>query len=225
MNTRGLKGVKKGFLSIVISLFFLALEGLLLLPLCGEENPFAGIKKFYSGIHSLSAKFQQRILIASLKKERESAGNFLYKRGRGFLWEYDVPKGRFFLYDGQYIWQGDGERPYVQKERIDREKTGGTFFDLVYDISRIDDMFNLTERAKEKDLEVFTLTPKKDSMIRSTRIWVDGQHMVKKIEIREVTGNINIMTFSSVKVNQPVDEGRLVYKPNRDIEIIEKRGD
>ncbi len=71
-----------------------------------ESGPssFEGIKKTYSEIRTLEARFHQTIFIASLKKERESEGEFLYKRQRGFLWRYKTPKVKLFPHDGKYIW-------------------------------------------------------------------------------------------------------------------------
>jgi len=71
---------------------------------------------------------------------------------------------------------------------------------------------------------VLNLTPKKDSLVKSARIWIDRQNMVKRIEIKEFTGNINTMTFSSIKVNQPIDDGKFTYKPDKGTEIIERTG-
>ena len=185
-------------------------------------SPFDGIKKTYSEIVTLEARFQQRIFIASLKKERDSEGEFFYKRHKGFLWKYKAPKVRYFLYDGRYIWQGDEEKPFVIKERIRKEKTGGTFLDLIDDIAKLDEQFSLTRSSRSGDLEVLELAPKKEGTVTAARVFIDLQNLVRKIEIDEFTGNTNAIEFSSIKINRETDDGRFVFRPDKEKEIIER---
>lgn len=185
-------------------------------------SPFEGIKKTYSEINTLEAVFHQRLYIAGLKKEREFEGEFLYKRHKGFLWKYKVPKTKYFLYDGKNIYQGEEEKPFIIKERISKEKTEGTFLDLVEDITKLDDLFTLKQQTRSGDLEILELVPKKDGTVNSARVWIDRQNLVQRIEIREFTGNINSIEFSSTRINQPLDDGKFVFRPEKGKEIIER---
>jgi len=192
------------------------------IPCYASASPFDGIKKTYSEITTLEAAFHQKIYIAGLKKEREFDGTFLYKRQKGFVWRYSAPKVKYFIYDGKHIWQSEEDKPFVIKERVNREKTGGTFLDLVEDISRIDELFTLKQIEKKDNLEIMELVPKKDSTVTLARVWIDKKNIVKKIEIHEFTGNINTVEFSSIKVNQPIGDTTFIFKPDREKEIIER---
>ena len=209
---------------IVVGLFIAVL--LLLRPqpsaLGAEPSPFDAIKSTYSKINTLTARFHQKIRISSLGKEREFNGSFFYKRQKGFLWQYASPKGKFFLYDGTFIWQGEDEKPFVTKDKVDKEKTGGTFLDLVEDFSKLDELFALKGQGKAGDVDILELLPKKDSTIKSAKVWIDRQYIVKKIELQEFTGNINVIEFTSIKANQPVEDSRFVFKPEKGKEIIER---
>jgi len=187
-----------------------------------QSSSFAAIEKTYGEINTLTAKFNQNILISSLKKDRTFAGHFFYKRHKGFLWQYVSPKGKYFLYDGSYIWQGEDEKTYVLKSKVDKDKTDGTFLDLVEDISKLDELFNLKHREKREDGELLELLPKKDSTIRMARVWIDRKNMVKKIELHEFTGNINTIEFASIKVNQSVEDAKFIFKLDRQKEIVER---
>jgi chaperone LolA len=195
---------------------------LIMLPvLCGASG-FDELKKTYGGISTLDAGFQQKIFISNIKKTREFNGEFFYKRGKGFLWRYTKPKEKYFLYDGQFMWQDDGEKTFVLKEKINKEKTGGTFFDLVEDITKIDDLFTLKQESVSGDMTVLDLVPKKEGNITAAKVWIDKQNLVRKIEIKEFTGNINTIEFSAVKVNQSVSDAKFIYKPDKKKEIIEQ---
>jgi outer membrane lipoprotein-sorting protein len=191
-------------------------------PNAYADGPFDAIKKTYSAITSLEATFQQRIFISSLKRDRDFSGEFIYKRQRGFLWQYRKPKARYFLYDGRFIWQGEEEKAYIVKERVNREKTGGTFLDLVEDIAAMDTLFNLKGESREGDLTLLELTPKKEGMINLAKVWIDSRNLVRKIEIYEFTGNVNHIEFSQVRINGPIDEGRLAFRPEKGKEIVER---
>jgi chaperone LolA len=185
--------------------------------LCGASG-FDGLKKTYGGISTLDAGFQQKIFISNIKKTREFNGEFFYKRGKGFLWRYTKPKIRYFLYDGQYVWQDEEDKTI----RISKEKLGGAFFDLVEDVAKLDDLFTLKQESVSGDMTVLDLVPKKEGNITEAKVWIDKQNLVRKIETKEFTGNINTIEFSAIKVNQPVSDGKFIYKPDNKKEIIEQ---
>jgi outer membrane lipoprotein carrier protein len=187
-----------------------------------SSSPFDEIKKTYAEIKTLEAQFTQKIFISSLKRERDSKGEFFFKRQKGFLWRYKTPKVQYFLYDGKFIWQAEDDKPFVTKDKIDKEKTGGTFFDLIEDIAKIDELFTIKEQKIEGDLEVLQLQPKKEGSVNSAGVWIDKQKKIKKIEIHEFTGNINTIEFLTIKVNQPVDDGTFVFKNDGKKEIVER---
>ncbi len=195
---------------------------LLLLPFVCGATGFDSLKKTYAGINTLETKFHQKLFMENVKKEREFDGEFFYKRGKGFLWRYTKPKGKYFLYDGQFMWQDEEEKNFVTKQKVDRQKTGGTFFDLVDDIAKLDDLFALKQESISGEMTVMDLVPKKETTITAAKMWIDKQNVIKKIETREFSGNINTIEFSGVKLNQAVSDSRFTYKPDKKKEIVEQ---
>lgn len=187
-----------------------------------QDSPFDSLKKTYAQINTLEARFHQIIFISSLKKEREFDGEFYYKRQRGFLWRYKTPKVKYFLYDGRFIWQGEEGKSFIIKDRVNKEKTSGTFLDLIEDIAKLDEIFTLKEHSRAGGLEILELLPKKDTTVKLARVWIDNQNLVKKIQIHEFTGNINTIEFSSIKPNRSIDDSRFTFKPEPGKEIIER---
>ena len=180
------------------------------------------LKKTYAGITSLEAKFHQKLYMENVKKEREFDGEFFYKRGKGFLWRYTKPRGKYFLYDGQFMWQDEEEKNFVTKQKIDKQKTGGTFFDLIDDISKLDDLFALKQESSAGDMTIMDLVPKKETTITAAKMWIDKQNIIRKIETKEFSGNINTIEFSGVKLNQIISDSIFVYKPDKKKEIVEQ---
>jgi outer membrane lipoprotein-sorting protein len=92
----------------------------------------------------------------------------------------------------------------------------------VEDITKLDELFILKEQSVSGNLEVLDLVPKKEGTLTKARVFIDKQSKVKKIEIHEFTGNVNTIEFSSVKANQPLDDGKLVFRPEKGKEIVER---
>ncbi len=184
-------------------------------------DEFDAIKKTYAQVNTVDARFQQKIFITSLKRERETRGQFYYKRGKGFLWKYTAPKEKVFLYDGKAVWQAEEEKDFVIKDRVDREKMEGNFLDLVDDVTRLDRLFTLKQARRQDDLEMLELVPKKEGTIKSARLWVDSAYIIKKMEITEITGNVNMIEFTAIKINKPVPDSLFVFKPGKK-EIVER---
>jgi chaperone LolA len=171
------------------------------------------LKKTYSTINTAELRFNQKITMSALKRQREAVGQFFYKRGRGFLWKYTAPTEKTFLYDGSALWQAEEDRPSVIRQKVNKGKTEGNFFDLVDDVTRIDALFSLKESTRQDDLDVLLLIPRKEGTVQSARIWVDGQSIIRKMEIVEITGNVNLMEFSAIKINKPLADNLFVFKP------------
>lgn len=188
-------------------------------PVHSYAEPLDAIKKAYSEIKTVEARFQQKIIISALKRQREMKGEFFYKRGKGFLWKYTDPTEKIFLYDGNAVWQAEQDKPHVIKEKVNKEKMEGNFLDLVDDVTRLDRLFIVKETTRQDDLDVLQLTPKKEGSVQSARIWVDGQSIIKRMEITEITGNVNTIEFSSIKIDKKVSDNLFVFKPgNREVE-------
>ena len=110
----------------------------------------------------------------------------------------------------------------MTKSKIDKEKTGGTFFDLVEDIAKLDELFTIKEQKIAGDLEILELQPKNEGTVNSAKVWIDKQKRVKMIEIHEFTGNINTIEFLAIKVNQPLDDSKFVFKSDGKKEVVER---
>ncbi|MCS7280032.1 MAG: outer membrane lipoprotein carrier protein LolA [Desulfobacterota bacterium] len=180
------------------------------------------VREKYSNVTTFQAKFKQTIHISSSDSLREFSGEFFYKKKRGFLWVYKSPRLRYFLFDGQYLYQYDEERPFIIKEKVDPSKTKKYFLDLIEDLTNLETHFRLKERISDKNYEILNLEPKTDEMITALRIWFGKDLTVKKIEIVEKTGNRNTLIFNSVVLNGEISDERFVFKKDRRKEVIER---
>ncbi len=199
----------------VFGVLALALVVLLGIACPARAETLDALKKTYAEITTVEARFHQRIMIMALKREREAEGVFFYKRSKGFLWKYTVPKEKVFLYDGAAMWQAEEGKSFVTRSRVDRQHMEGSFLDLVDDVTRLDALFTLVRSGREGELEVLDLAPKKEGTLQAARIWVDSRSLITRVEITEITGNVNVIDFSKVVVNKPVADSLFVFKPGK----------
>ena len=171
------------------------------------------MKKTYSAINTVEARFEQTILLSALKRTREAKGEFYYKRDRGFLWKYTSPKEKTFLYDGTAVWQEEEDNPVVIRQKMDKARMEGSLImDLVEDVTRLDQLFIVKASTRENGMEVLQLVPKKEGTMQSARIWVDSQSLIKRLEVIEITGNVNTIEFSSIRTNKLLADTLFVFK-------------
>jgi outer membrane lipoprotein-sorting protein len=157
------------------------------------ETTLDALKKSYREIRTVDAHFRQKILIKSLRRERDTEGDFFYKRGRGFRWAYTKPREKTFLYDGSYIWQGEQDKPFVTREKVTRERLEGNFLD------RVDDdpprhTLTLEAVVREGDMDVVLLAREggQFAVARS-----GGRPAISESGDLGDNGNVNMIDFTS----------------------------
>lgn len=177
-------------------------------PLCLFASSFVyDLKERYRQIETFEAFFKQKIYISTLKKEREFEGEFFYKKGKGFLWRYKKPKEKVFLFDGRFLWEEEEDRPYVIKKKMKEEK----FIDVVGDIKRIDELFEIKREYKAEGKNILEVLPKNEKNIqKNIRLYVGDDLFIDKIEFEEITGNINMIEFFEIKINKGLSDGLFV---------------
>lgn len=180
------------------------------------------LKERYEKIETLEASFRQKLYISSIKKERLLEGKFFYKKGKGFLWKYERPDEKIYLFDGTFLWQEEKKKNYVIKERVKKEERKGTFFDLVEDFKRIDEIILIKGEYEKEEEKIIEALPRKEEIIKTIRLYLDRKTMVRRLELYEITGNSNIIEFSDIKINEGIEDGIFIYRPKRGKEIRER---
>ena len=111
------------------------------------------------------------------------------------------------------MWQAEEGTSFVTRSRVDRERMEGSFLDLVDDVTRLDALFTLVRSNREGEIETLDLAPKKEGTLQAARIRVDSRYIITRVEITEITGNVNVIDFSKVTINKPLPDSLFVFKP------------
>ena len=90
----------------------------------------------------------------------------------------------------------------------------GNFLDLVDDVARLDTLFTLKGSAREDDMEVLVLVPRRKARCKSARLWVDGQRIIGRSRSSRSRATSTSSISPSIKVGEPLADSLFVFKPD-----------
>jgi outer membrane lipoprotein carrier protein len=176
------------------------------------------IEKASASLTTLQSAFTQKKDIAILQESVVSKGTLIYKKDNKLCWEYTSPYYYLFVLNGDKVFiknekttsQFDTKSNTLFKEislllvnsisgtgLIDPKKFDASFYESISSVQ-------VRLIPKNKTLKSFL----------STVILYFGKvsYLVNSIEMIEPSGDTNIIVFSEVKLNQPVDDQKFVVR-------------
>jgi outer membrane lipoprotein carrier protein len=176
------------------------------------------IEKASASLTTLQSSFTQKKDIAILQESVVSKGTLIYKKDNKLCWEYTSPYYYLFVLNGDKVFiknekttsQFDTKSNTLFKEislllvnsisgtgLIDPKKFDASFYESISSVQ-------VRLIPKNKTLKSFL----------STVILYFGKvsYLVNSIEMIEPSGDTNIIVFSEVKLNQPVDDQKFVVR-------------
>jgi outer membrane lipoprotein-sorting protein len=163
---------------------------------------------------TLQATFKQEKELALLSKPEVSTGTFIYAKPNNVLWNYAAPKRVQMLITGGVL---TTYYPDLNKaEKIEVKRFEDQIFKYMGASGAIDELgryfnFTFTDRANEPGY-ILDLQPKSATIakrVKHIRIWIDKKtYLTNKVEYTEGDGDVTRYEFTSIKVNEPIDQSR-----------------
>jgi outer membrane lipoprotein-sorting protein len=163
---------------------------------------------------TLQADFRQEKELALLSKPEVSTGTFIYAKPNNVLWNYAAPKRVQMLITGGVL---TTYYPDLNKaEKIEVKRFEDQIFKYMGASGAIDELgryfnFTFTDRANEPGY-ILDLQPKSATIakrVKHIRIWIDKKtYLTNKVEYTEGDGDVTRYEFTSIKVNEPIDQSR-----------------
>ena len=175
----------------------------------------------YEGLTSMRARFDQKIEIKLLGRERTGSGDW-YQKGRGrFKMDFSEPEGDLIVADGATLWlyYPSTHPGQVIRSTIDANTTGAGMVDLQ---GRI---FEEAARAYDAVLEgrrdvaghatwLISLTPRAESPYRRVRVWVDVESLlVRRFEITEENETVRTVELHDLDPNASIPDEVFSFTP------------
>ncbi|MEA2568630.1 MAG: outer rane lipoprotein carrier protein [Acidobacteriota bacterium] len=163
---------------------------------------------------TLQATFKQEKELALLSKPEVSTGTFIYAKPNNVLWNYAAPKRVQMLITGGVL---TTYYPDLNKaEKIEVKRFEDQIFKYMGASGAIDELgryfnFTFTDRAIEPGY-ILDLQPKSAAIakrVKHIRIWIDKKtYLTNKVEYTEGDGDITRYEFTSIRVNESIDQSR-----------------
>ena len=208
----------------------------LLAPVSGvaqEPNPALGAMEAaaarYREVNAMCADFEQVIEVQFQRRTIETAGRVCQQRPNLFSMRFTDPQGDMVISDGAHFWV---YYPSIDEEQVMRQPVALSpgrhdFFREFLDdpAAKYAIADGGTEPVNGRPCRVVSLAPRAGASYLGARLWLDAEsHLVRRLELREVSGNIRTVTLSDVTFAPVLDpdlftfevpEGARVRGPSR----------
>ena len=194
-----------------------------LIALSSHAGGLDDLQRFYSGVNSYSATFEQVVVDENLKLLEASNGEFSIERPGKFNWHYTSPSEQLIIGDGNQIWIYDVELEQITHRRSDAA-VSQTPAMLLSGQGNLDDSFILEDGGQHQGLDWVRMIPKSnDSGFTNVRIgFANGK--LQLLEMKDSFGQLTRMSFKNVQENIDIPEEKFKFIPPPDVDIIEEMG-
>ena len=210
------------FTTLLITGILFCASGSYLYAFSKVQDPLARIEQKLSLIHTLRADFIQEKELSLFDKKIMIEGVLCFDRPDFFAWHVTKPMVYSMVINGGIIRQWDEETRKVQKFNVEsnpalqmmvvrmREWFTGNFTGFLADY----------EYSVEKENPLtFVFIPKKnggmaDVVEKVKIIFRDDENYIRQIEISEKGGDKNVLIFTDIILNEPLNPGLLNVKDN-----------
>jgi outer membrane lipoprotein carrier protein len=188
------------------------------------DTAIAGIQNRYAGVESIRADFRQSYRGPAI--DRTESGSMEMKRPNLMHWEYRVPEAKVFVADGRDTYLYTPEDRQVLVRRYSADDLRGTPLQIFLGRDDIRKSFEVAwETAQQPLIQgaiLLRLIPRGDSAEYAyTVIECDqGSYDVRRVMIRERTGNTSEFVFSNVQTNVKIDSRQFQFKIPKGVEVV-----
>lgn len=186
----------------------------------------AGIERYYEGLSSLTARFEQVVEVPVLEKLERYRGNFYFQKPDFVRLEYTLPKGQLMVADGSYYWffQPQEDIPQAMRAPMDEVGTGVPRYVLGGDLAR---RFEVSLVGREnrggKPCHVLDLVPREATPYYSDlRAWVDAETFATRaVRYEDDSGNFNTFDLSELRENVAIEPDKFKFSPPPGTQLLE----
>ncbi len=188
-----------------------------------SEQILSKVQKKYKTIKDVTAEFVQNITFAVSKMEQSFQGSLIMKKGNKYRIEMDQ---QTIVTDGKTVWSYSHPNNQVI---IDKYKEDPKSFSPDRVLINVSQNFNTIfigdEKLFGKKTAVIKLTPKESrSLIKAMKVWIDlDDYLMRKIEITDVSDNVNLYLINSIKLNTGVSDNIFKFEIPEGTDTIDLR--
>lgn len=177
------------------------------------------LERFFSGVHTYTARFQQVVLDDKLNITQESSGTLWIERPGKFRWDYDAPFKQQIVGDGARIWVYDVELQQATVRPMSAA-LGNTPALLLAGKGNIRTTFQLKDLGQRDKLHWVQMLPKqRDGAFDDIRIGFE-KGVIRALELVDSFGQTTRITLQGAVENKNIERQRFVFVPPEGVDVI-----
>ena len=176
----------------------------------------AKIQQHYDQTQSLSADFLQETRSKAASLETSARGKLYFLKPSAIRWDYDEPKQQFVINkDKAWLYVPEEKTIYLyDSEQIINSPVVLSIFS---GLGKLSEMFNIVRLPSEPgppNLYRLELLPREpDSPVSRVTLWIAAEsYRVVRIQTEDPLGNINVITFTAIKINPMIEPSWFAMK-------------
>ncbi|SDV47957.1 outer membrane lipoprotein chaperone LolA [Chitinasiproducens palmae] len=200
--------------------------------LCIATPAFAGgieqLKTFVAQVKTARGDFVQKQVKTGGQANGQSAGaqgggtatgNFVFSRPGRFVWHYNKPYEQLLQADGKTLYVYDKDLNQVT-ERALGDALGASPAAILFGSNEIEKSFNLKDAGAQDGVEKVELTPKANDTQFERIIIGFRQGTLDTMELRDVFGNVTMLTFANIQRNPALDSNTFRFTPPKGADVV-----
>jgi outer membrane lipoprotein carrier protein len=190
---------------------------------CQDGNQLIkDVQNRFESITNLGADFLQSNELPDVKKPVTYKGKFLFEKENKYRIEL---KNSEIITDGKTVWNYNKKTKKVIISDTENDQAVFSVKNIVYDYpaqSKIN--YVGKELVGGDSCNVIQLDPvDKEKKFESAKIWIGGNNLIRKFEIKNPDNSILIFELSNIKINQKTPKDKFKFDPPQGTEIIDLR--
>jgi outer membrane lipoprotein carrier protein len=181
------------------------------------------VERTYTNVQSIRADFTQTSRSMAMGEQRQK-GKVLLKRPRKMRWAFTQPDDREFVTDGQtmWIWSAHDNQVIVTG---DFASQSGDMPQLLDDLSKLDEMFDIVMLPGTDQAHVLSLTPKKKASFKKLELVLEKKkYTLEKVTMTDNFDGVVELAFTQMKLNPELADSSFTFSIPPGAQVIRSDG-
>ncbi len=172
-------------------------------------------------LNSFQAHFEQTVMQSgNAAKAQNSAGEFQLLRPGKFRWDTTKPYKQLLVGNHRELWMYEADIESATVHDMEQGLGATPALLLASSAAQLSNSFTISEIA----FNHFKLLPKDSSSSFEEVQLLFDERQPKELLLADTLGNKTRVVFSQIKLNEKIDDTRFIFKPGKNVDVIDNRG-
>ena len=212
--------------TIFYVLLFLLCSVLEVVAELSPEEKAAMLQEAYDQTSSFTADFTQTTSMKLSRRQRKGLGSLVIKKPGLMRWDYQEPDHQVLVCDGEEMsmyFSSAKQMIVMSAQEYLQSDVTYAFFAGNGNVLRDFNVGSIPDDYCCGDLPDLKLVPKKQHpQVENIYLWLDERFLISRMKISDHYGSVTELTFTNIKLNQPVTVDRFNFVPPPGTEIVKQ---